>query len=69
MVKECEAKRIILVSCSPEITHPHVVSITSVPTNKHLSPDSATWESLLTFLLQHGIDLADPARKYCPDYL
>ncbi|KAL1903513.1 amidophosphoribosyltransferase [Sporothrix stenoceras] len=27
MVKECEAKRIILVSCSPEITHPHVHGI------------------------------------------
>ncbi|EEY14412.1 amidophosphoribosyltransferase [Verticillium alfalfae VaMs.102] len=27
MVKECEAKKIILVSCSPEITHPHVHGI------------------------------------------
>ncbi|TQV96957.1 amidophosphoribosyltransferase [Cordyceps javanica] len=27
MVKECDAKRIILVSCSPEITHPHVHGI------------------------------------------
>ncbi|ERS99922.1 amidophosphoribosyltransferase [Sporothrix schenckii 1099-18] len=27
MVKECEAKRIVLVSCSPEITHPHVHGI------------------------------------------
>ncbi|KAI0120957.1 amidophosphoribosyltransferase [Xylariales sp. AK1849] len=27
MVKECKAKRIILVSCSPEITHPHVHGI------------------------------------------
>ncbi|EFX06109.1 amidophosphoribosyltransferase [Grosmannia clavigera kw1407] len=27
MVKECKAKRIILVSCSPEITHPHVYGI------------------------------------------
>ncbi|KAL1860360.1 amidophosphoribosyltransferase [Diaporthe australafricana] len=27
MVQECEAKRIILVSCSPEITHPHVHGI------------------------------------------
>ncbi|KAG8167498.1 hypothetical protein KVR01_003187 [Diaporthe batatas] len=27
MVRECEAKRIILVSCSPEITHPHVHGI------------------------------------------
>ena len=29
MVKECEAKKIILVSCSPEITHQHVVSTAS----------------------------------------
>ncbi|KAH8172030.1 glutamine amidotransferase domain-containing protein [Sarocladium implicatum] len=27
MVRECEAKKIVLVSCSPEITHPHVHGI------------------------------------------
>lgn len=31
MVKECEAKQIILVSCSPEITHQHVVSVAFSP--------------------------------------
>lgn len=28
MVKECQAKRIILASCSPEITHSHIVRMT-----------------------------------------
>ncbi|KAM0334314.1 hypothetical protein ACHAQA_001337 [Verticillium albo-atrum] len=50
MVKECEAKRIILVSCSPEITHPHVHGIDLADPAQLLAHDRTLEE--MTNLLQ-----------------
>ncbi|KAH8892776.1 amidophosphoribosyltransferase [Thozetella sp. PMI_491] len=50
MVKECEAKRIIVVSCSPEITHPHVHGIDLADPAQLLAHDRTLQE--MTNLIQ-----------------